>query len=58
MVKNLLAKQEMQVQSLGWEDYLDEEMATHDSVPAWGTLWAEEPSGLQFMGSQESDRTE
>ena len=33
-------------------------MATHDSVPAWGTLWSEEPSGLQFMGSQESDRTE
>ena len=46
MVKNLLAKQEMQVQSLGGEDCLEEEMATHDSAPAWETLCTEEPRGL------------
>ena len=39
-------KQEMQVQSLGWEDPLAEEMATHSSIFAWKILWAEEPGQL------------
>ena len=44
--------QERRVQSLGQEDPLEEEMATHSSVPAWKTPWTEEPGGLQFVGSQ------
>ena len=52
MVKNLPAKQEMQVPSLGWEDPLEKEMATHSSVPVRETPWTEEPSRLQSMGSQ------
>ena len=51
MVKNLPAKQEMQVQSLGWEDSLEKEIATHSGVLAWKMLWAEEPGGLYSMGS-------
>ena len=51
-VKNLPAVQETQVQSLGWEDPLEKEMATHSSILAWKILWTEEPGGLQFMGSQ------
>ena len=50
-VKNLAAIQETWVQSLGWEDPLEKEMATHSSVPAWRIPWTEEPGGLQFMGS-------
>ena len=49
--------QEIQVQSLGWEDTLQEEMATHSSILVWKIPWTEEPGGLQFMGSQESDTT-
>ena len=42
--------QEMQeVQSLGWEDLLEEEMATHSSILAWKIPWTEEPGGLQSM---------
>ena len=52
MVKNLPAIQETWVQSLGWEDALEEEMATHSSSVAWKTLWTEEPGGLQSMGSR------
>ena len=52
MVKNLPAIQETWVQSLGWEDALEEEMATHSSSLAWKTLWTEEPGGLQSMGSR------
>ena len=44
--------QEMQVQSLGWEDSLEEEMATHSSILAWRKPWTEEPGGLQSTGSQ------
>ena len=44
--------QEMWVQSLGWEDPLEKEMATHFSILAWEIPWTEEPGGLQFMGSQ------
>ena len=52
MVKNLPAKQEMQVQSLGREDSLEKEMATHCRILAWEIPWTEEPGGLQSMGSQ------
>ena len=44
--------QETQVQSLGWEDPLEKEMATHSSILAWRIPWSEEPGGLQSMGSQ------
>ena len=40
------------VRSLGWEDPLEEEMATHSSILALRILWTEEPGGLQSMGSQ------
>ena len=40
------------VQSLGWEDALEEGMATHSSILAWRVPWTEEPGGLQPMGSQ------
>ena len=52
MVTNPPAVQEMQVQSLGWEDPLEEEMATHSSVLAWEIPWTEEPHELQSAGSQ------
>ena len=42
----------MWVQSLGWEDPLDKEMATHSSILAWRIPWIEEPGGLQSTGSQ------
>ena len=43
--------QEMRVQSLGGENPLEEEMATHSSIRAWKIPWAEEPGGLQSQGS-------
>ena len=49
--------QETWVQSLGGEDPLEEEMATHSNVLAWKIPWTEEPGGLQSMRSQESERT-
>ena len=52
MVKNLFAVKENWVPSLGWEDPLEMEMATHPSTLAWRIPWAEEPGRLQFMGSQ------
>ena len=51
-VKNPPAMQETQVQSLGWEDPLEEVMATHSSILALRIPWTEEPGGLQSMGSQ------
>ena len=51
-VKNLPAMQDTWVQSLGWEDPLEKEMATHSSILAWRISWTEEPGGLQSMGSQ------
>ena len=42
----------MLVQSLSWEDFLEEGMATHSSIRAWRILCTEEPAGLQSMGSQ------
>ena len=51
-VKNLPAVQETRAQSLGWEDPLEKEMATHSSILAWKITWTEEPGGLQSMESQ------
>ena len=51
-VKHLPAMQETQVQSLGREDPLEKEMATHFSTLAWRIPWTEEPDGLQSMESQ------
>ena len=51
-VKNLPAMQETWVQSLGWEDPLDEGMAMHSSILAWRIPRTEEPGGLQSMGLQ------
>ena len=51
-VKNLPAMQETWVQSLGWEDPLEEEMVTHPSIFAWRIPGTEEPGGLQSMGTQ------
>ena len=44
----------MRIQSLGWKDLLEEEMATHSSILAWKISWTEEPDRLQSMGSQKS----
>ena len=52
LVKNLPVVQETRVRSLGWEDPLEKEMATHSSILAWKISWTEEPGGLQSMGSQ------
>ena len=62
MVKNLpcLSMQEMYIQSLGWKDSLEKEMATYSSIFVWKIPWIEEPGRLQFMGvkrvGQESER--
>ena len=53
LVKCLPAMGETRVQSLGWEDPLEKEMATPSSTLAWEIPWAEEPGGLQFMALQE-----
>ena len=53
-VKNPPAMRETWVRSLGWEDPLEKEMATHSSILAWRIPWTEEPGRLQSMGSQES----
>ena len=52
MVKNLPAMQETQVKSLGWEDPLEKEMATHSRTLAWRIPWTKEPGRLQFMELQ------
>ena len=52
MVKNLPAMQEMLVWTLGWEDPLEKEMATHSSILTWEIPWTEEPGWLQFTGMQ------
>ena len=61
-VKNQLAMHEtwivQWVQSLGWEDPLEKETATHSSILAWKTPWTEVPGGLQSMGSQKLDTAE
>ena len=57
-VKRPPAMYETQVPSLGWEDPLEKEMATHSSVLAWKIPWREEPGRLQFIGHKELDMTE
>ena len=52
MVKHLPTRRETQVQSLGWEDLLEKEMAIHSSILAWKISWTEEPGRLQYMGLQ------
>ena len=52
MVKNLPARQETWVPSLGGEDPLEKGMATHSSILAWKIPWTEEPGGPQSIGSQ------
>ena len=53
--------QKTRVQSLGWKDLLEKEVATYSSILAWEIPWTEEPSGLQSMGStwgvNKKDRT-
>ena len=51
-VKHLTTVWETWVQSLGWEDPLEKEMATHSSIPAWEIPWMEKPGRIQSMGSQ------
>ena len=59
MVKNLPTMQETQVQSLGWEDPLEKEMATHSRILAWRIPWTQEPLRLYGpWGCKESDMTE
>ena len=58
LVKNLPADGGDWVWFLGWEDPLEEEMATHSSILVWRITWTEEPGGQQSMGSQELDTTE
>ena len=52
MVDSLSAMWETWVRSLGWEDPLEKEVATHSSILAWKIPWMEEPGGLQSMGLQ------
>ena len=58
MVKRLSTMREIRVPSLGREDTLEKEMATHSSTIAWKIPWMEEPDRLQSMGRKESDMTE
>ena len=58
MVNNLPAMQKAQVLSLGVEDPLEKEMATHSSTLAWRIPWTEDPGRIQSMGPQESDLTQ
>ena len=51
-VKHLPTMQDTRVQSLGWEDPLEKEMATHTSILAWKIPWTEDPGRLQSMGLQ------
>ena len=57
-VKSLPAMQETRVRSLGWEDPLEKEMATHSSVLDWKISWKEEPVGCSSWGRTESGMTE
>ena len=57
-VKGLPAMRGIWLRSLGGDDPLEQEMATHSSIVAWKTPWTEKPGGLQSMGRKESDMTE
>ena len=52
MIKNLPTMQKAWVQSVDWEDPMEDLITTHSSILAWRIPWTEEPGGLQFMGSQ------
>ena len=56
-VKRLPAMQETWIRSVGWEDPLEKEMATHSSTLAWKIPWTEKPDRLQSMGSQRVGHT-
>ena len=58
MVKSLLAMHKAWVRSLGQEDLLEKEVATHSSILTWRIPWTEKPGGLQFRGCKESDTTD
>ena len=58
MVKCLPTMQDTQVRSLGREEILEKEMATHSSILSWRIPWTEEPGGLQSMGLKELDTTD
>ena len=58
VVKHLPTMWETRVQSLGREDLLEKEMATHSSILAWKIPWMEEPGRLQSRGHKDSDMTE
>ena len=58
MVKNPPAIRETWIRSLGWEDPLEEGMATHSSILAWKIPWGEEPGRLLSLVSQRVDMTE
>ena len=51
-IKNLPAMRKTQVQTLDWEDLLEDEMTTHSSILAWRIPWTEEPGGLRCLGLQ------
>ena len=57
-LKNLLERQETWVRSLGKEDPLEKEMATHSGILAWRIPWTEEPGGYSLWGCKDSDMTE
>ena len=57
-IKNPPAMQETWIRSLGWEDSLEEGMATHSSILVWRIPWTEEPGGLQSMGCKQLDTAE
>ena len=57
-VKRLPAIWETQVQSLGWENHLEKEMATHSGTLAWKMPWIEKPVGYSLWGRKELDMTE
>jgi len=56
-LKNPPAMHKVWVQSLGWEDSLEKEMATHSSILAWGIPWTEEPGGYSPWSRKEWDMT-
>ena len=58
MVKNPPEMQETWVQSLGWEDPLEEGLEIHSNILAWRIPWTEKPGGLQSMGLQRGDTSE
>ena len=58
MIKNSSVMQETRVQSLGWEDPLEEGIETHSSILAWRIQWTQKPGELQSMGSKELETSE